>query len=145
MILMLRALAPLCCRDVEDYEWRPTFTGHMKMEPATRAEFDRNVQNRLYLAYAQRVAALDHPKRALRILYDNERTCAYQRAIKHAVTGATQPAIIAFQMRFLTRSAGKRVIVFEAGTGLLPVLSAAAGAASVVGAPPFEQQSTKHC
>ena len=115
----------------------------MKLAPGTHTEFDQNSQSRVYLAYAQRVAALDHPKRALRILHDNERTCAYQRAIEHAVTGAAQRHVI--QMRFLIRDAGKRIIVFEAGTGLLPVLSAAAGAASVIGAPLCAQLSTQHC
>jgi hypothetical protein len=60
----------------------------MRLTPQLRDSFEQSPQSRLYLAYAQRVAELDHPKRALRILRDDVRLGAYQRAIANEVAGA---------------------------------------------------------
>ena len=59
----------------------------MRLTPQLRDSFEQSPQSRLYLAYAQRVAELDHPKRALRILRDDVRLSAYRRAIANEVAG----------------------------------------------------------
>ena len=76
-------------RDAADYEWRPTFLPEMKRKQVTRSTFlDSNPLNRLYLAYAQRVGELEHPKRSIQVARDLPRVHAYKEALQ-SVTGAS--------------------------------------------------------
>ena len=137
--------APLTCspgRDVEDYAWRPTFLPRMReqrLEPASL----QKTSTRFFAAYAERVAVLDQPKRALRVLRNHERMAMMQRAAESVCKGAS-PAWPSDTKGFSrdachvhaydSLGSGATVAVFETGTGVLPLVCAAAGALSVTGA-----------
>ena len=73
-------------RDVEDYAWRPTFLPRMReqrLEPASL----QKASTRFFAAYAERVAVLDQPKRALRVLRNHERMAMMQSAAESVCKG----------------------------------------------------------
>jgi len=74
-------------RDEEDFLWRPTFLKEAK--PVLRTDFLSDPHNRLFLAYAQSVGELEHPKKALQLfLRDGQRLAAYQQACAASLPGA---------------------------------------------------------
>ncbi len=129
------------CREVDDYEWRPTFLPLMKTTPLA-SDVLNAPSSKFYKTYAEKVAALDQPKRALRGIRDERRIAAYKQAIDEVVMGASGHALgrVSFTrvLRFLQQhgiaSLGCDTAVFETGTGVLPLLCAAAGASTVDGA-----------
>ena len=86
------ATLTLVARDAADYEWRPTFLPEMKLAQATRSTFlDSNPLNQLYLAYAQRVGELEHPKRSIQVARDLPRLRAYKDSLQSLTGASTGP------------------------------------------------------
>ena len=106
----------------------------MRLKPTSRAEFCESPRNMLYLAYVERVGELAQPKHALKVLRDDVRMQAYAQAIERNVKGALLAPSSALPFHSLHNELGARVAVLESGGGVLPVLCAKAGAASVTGA-----------
>ena len=80
-------------RDAADYEWKPTFLPEMKLEEVSRSTFiDSSPLNRLYLAYAQQVGELEHPKRSIQVARDQTRVLAYKEALQ-SLKGASPPRL----------------------------------------------------
>ncbi len=74
-------------REVEDYEWRPTFMPCMRLTRLDATRFFGNPNNRLFAAFAARIAVLDQPKRSLRVLRRDAHMLAFQRAVDEAAPG----------------------------------------------------------
>lgn len=78
-------------RDLDDYDWRPTFLPSMRSCALDATQFFIKPCNRLFAAYAARVAVLEQPKRALRVLgRDDGRMPAFRDAVMRAAAGAAQ-------------------------------------------------------
>jgi hypothetical protein len=78
----------LTCRDVDDHEWRPTFYAEMKTEPTSREGFLNSRYGQLILGFVQSVGELDHPKKALKVVRDQNRLDAFCEALR-VVQGKT--------------------------------------------------------
>jgi hypothetical protein len=74
-------------RDEDDYEWRPTFLPHMKLKRLEPRAFFERPSNRLFAAFAARIAVLDQPKRALRVLQQRARMGLCQSAVLAVAAG----------------------------------------------------------
>ena len=84
-------------RELEDYDWRPTFEPRMREMPISRSEFCANPWNALYLSYAELVGELEQPKRVLGVLRDEERMRAYKTAIERNVKGANHDVVLSLR------------------------------------------------
>lgn len=96
--------------DVEDYEWRPTFLPAMRARPLETEDVERL---RSVAGYVNAIAELEQPKRALAALDDACRCEAYHGAARAILPSA------------------RHVLVLDSGPGLLPLLAAEAGEATV--------------
>ncbi|GAB4824134.1 hypothetical protein N2152v2_011180 [Parachlorella kessleri] len=99
--------------ELDDLEWRPTFLPYMKLKPISQAAVLRDPKRRLLVSYLGALADLAHPRQALALLMDDRRAGAYQQALQAAV----RP--------------GEHALVLGAGSGLLALLAAGAGAGRV--------------
>jgi hypothetical protein len=120
-------------RELEDYDWRPTFEPRMRETPISRSEFCSNPWNALYLSYAELVGELEQPKRVLGVLRDEERMRAYKMAIERNVKGANDDVASSLRSTDAMPSIGLQVAILESGGGVLPVLCAGAGAKTITG------------
>jgi hypothetical protein len=113
----------------------------MRLTRLDAARFFGKPSNRLFAAFAARIAVLDQPKRSLRVLRREAHMLAFQRAVDEVAPGKHLAGpghrCLADRLLLTTRlriRTGAHVAVFETGTGVLPVLCAAAGARSTTGA-----------
>ena len=73
-------------RDADDHEWRPTFMPHMKLCALTPLDYG-SPSLRFLAGFAAQIAFLDQPKRALRVLRNEQLMQAYQVAVQREAKG----------------------------------------------------------
>ena len=105
--------------DMEDYEWRPTFIPQMCTRKLDSARFEMDPARLNMITYAQAIAELATPKKALKVLEDTVRVAAYRDAIELTVGD--------FESEEL-----QSALVLSAGGGVLPMITARAGAKRVI-------------
>lgn len=101
--------------DIEDHQWRPTYFPHMRKAKLDRDQFLQDPKNKVIHSYVTALADLDAPKKALPLLQDKCRVEKYDMAIRSC----------------LQKRPGSRVLSVGAGTGILQLLAARAGAAHI--------------
>jgi len=105
--------------DLDDYEWRPTFIPQMCMRKLDAARFEMDPGRLNMISYAQSLADLGAPKKALKVLEDDVRVAAYRDAIELTVSD-------------FEGGAPSSALVLSAGGGVLPMITARAGVTKVL-------------